>query len=53
MFSRLNTLFGVHVGNMDLLGLAAEQQQQQMQANQTFTPSVEEQQQLLEGISFP
>ena len=30
-----------------------EQQQQQMQANnQTFTPSVEEQQQLLEGISF-
>jgi pimeloyl-ACP methyl ester carboxylesterase len=29
------------------------QQQQQMQANnQTFTPSVEEQQQLLEGISF-
>jgi hypothetical protein len=27
-------------------------QQQQMQANQTFTPSVEEQQQLLEGISF-
>ena len=29
-----------------------EQQQQQMQANQTFSPSVEEQQQLLEGISF-
>ena len=30
-----------------------QQQQQQMQANnQTFTPSVEEQQQLLEGISF-
>jgi pimeloyl-ACP methyl ester carboxylesterase len=29
-----------------------EQQQQQLQANQTFTPSVEEQQQLLEGISF-
>jgi uncharacterized membrane protein len=27
-------------------------QQQQMQANQTFTPSVEEQQQLLEGVSF-
>jgi pimeloyl-ACP methyl ester carboxylesterase len=26
--------------------------QQQMQANQTFSPSVEEQQQLLEGISF-
>src|SRR5215208_7111232 len=26
--------------------------QQQMQANQTFTPSAEEQQQLLEGISF-
>src|SRR5215210_652230 len=26
--------------------------QQQLQANQTFTPSVEEQQQLLEGISF-
>ena len=30
-----------------------EQQQQQMQANQTFSPSAEEQQQLLEGISFP
>ncbi|HEX2230978.1 MAG TPA: alpha/beta hydrolase, partial [Nitrososphaeraceae archaeon] len=29
-----------------------QQQQQQMQANQTFTPSVEEQRQLLEGISF-
>jgi hypothetical protein len=29
------------------------QQQQQSQANQTFSPSVEEQQQLLEGISFP
>jgi pimeloyl-ACP methyl ester carboxylesterase len=29
-----------------------EQQQQQMQANQTFSPSAEEQQQLLEGISF-
>jgi alpha/beta hydrolase fold len=29
-----------------------QQQQQQMQANQTFSPSVEEQQQLLEGISF-
>jgi hypothetical protein len=28
-------------------------QQQQMQTNQTFSPSVEEQQQLLEGISFP
>src|ERR687897_3740850 len=27
-------------------------QQQQMQANQTFSPSVEEQRQLLEGISF-
>ena len=27
-------------------------QQQQLQANQTFSPSVEEQQQLLEGISF-
>src|SRR5215213_2840747 len=27
-------------------------QQQQMQANQTFTPSAEEQQQLLEGVSF-
>ena len=26
--------------------------QQQMQANQTFTPSAEEQQQLLEGVSF-
>jgi pimeloyl-ACP methyl ester carboxylesterase len=31
---------------------AMAQQQQQMQANQTFTPSVEEQQQLLEGVSF-
>jgi heme exporter protein D len=30
-----------------------QQQQQQMQANQTFSPSAEEQQQLLEGISFP
>jgi hypothetical protein len=31
----------------------AQQQQQQMQANQTlFSPSVEEQQQLLEDISF-
>src|SRR5215203_4902494 len=30
----------------------AQQQQQQMQANQTFSPSVEEQQQLLEGLSF-
>jgi pimeloyl-ACP methyl ester carboxylesterase len=30
----------------------ATAQQQQMQANQTFSPSVEEQQQLLEGISF-
>jgi pimeloyl-ACP methyl ester carboxylesterase len=29
-----------------------QQPQQQMQANQTFTPSAEEQQQLLEGISF-
>jgi pimeloyl-ACP methyl ester carboxylesterase len=29
-----------------------QQQQQQSQANQTFSPSVEEQQQLLEGISF-
>jgi pimeloyl-ACP methyl ester carboxylesterase len=29
-----------------------QQQQQQMQANQTFSPSVEEQQQLLEGVSF-
>ena len=29
-----------------------QQQQQQMQANQTFSPSVEEQRQLLEGISF-
>jgi pimeloyl-ACP methyl ester carboxylesterase len=29
-----------------------QQQQQQMQANQTFSPSVEEQQQLLEGLSF-
>ncbi|HEX5979353.1 MAG TPA: alpha/beta hydrolase [Nitrososphaeraceae archaeon] len=29
-----------------------QQQQQQLQANQTFSPSVEEQQQLLEGISF-
>src|SRR5215210_1611262 len=29
-----------------------QQQQQQMQANQTFTPSAEEQQQLLEGTSF-
>jgi pimeloyl-ACP methyl ester carboxylesterase len=28
------------------------QQQQQSQANQTFSPSVEEQQQLLEGVSF-
>ena len=27
--------------------------QQQLQANQTFSPSAEEQQQLLEGISFP
>jgi pimeloyl-ACP methyl ester carboxylesterase len=31
---------------------ALAQQQQQMQANQTFSPSVEEQQQLLEGLSF-
>jgi pimeloyl-ACP methyl ester carboxylesterase len=31
---------------------AMAQQQQQMQANQTFSPSVEEQQQLLEGLSF-
>jgi esterase/lipase len=31
---------------------SAMAQQQQMQANQTFTPSAEEQQQLLEGISF-
>ena len=30
----------------------ATAQQQQLQANQTFSPSVEEQQQLLEGISF-
>jgi pimeloyl-ACP methyl ester carboxylesterase len=30
----------------------AQQQQQQMQANQTFSPSVEEQRQLLEGLSF-
>jgi septal ring factor EnvC (AmiA/AmiB activator) len=31
-----------------------QQQQQQLQANnQTFSPSAEEQQQLLEGISFP
>jgi pimeloyl-ACP methyl ester carboxylesterase len=29
-----------------------QQPQQQMQANQTFTPSAEEQQQLLEGVSF-
>src|SRR5918994_5728471 len=29
-----------------------QQQQEQSQANQTFSPSVEEQQQLLEGISF-
>src|SRR5215213_1729797 len=29
-----------------------QQPQQQMQANQTFSPSAEEQQQLLEGISF-
>ena len=29
-----------------------QSQQQQMQANQTFTPSAEEQRQLLEGISF-
>jgi pimeloyl-ACP methyl ester carboxylesterase len=29
-----------------------QQQQQQMQANQTFTPSVEEQRQLMEGLSF-
>jgi pimeloyl-ACP methyl ester carboxylesterase len=29
-----------------------QQQQQQLQANQTFSPSVEEQRQLLEGISF-
>jgi pimeloyl-ACP methyl ester carboxylesterase len=30
----------------------ATAQQQQLQANQTFSPSVEEQQQLLEGVSF-
>jgi pimeloyl-ACP methyl ester carboxylesterase len=30
----------------------AQQQQQQSQANQTFSPSVEEQRQLLEGVSF-
>ena len=30
----------------------ATAQQQQLQANQTFSPSVEEQQQLSEGISF-
>jgi pimeloyl-ACP methyl ester carboxylesterase len=29
-----------------------QQQQQRLQANQTFSPSVEEQQQLLEGVSF-
>src|SRR5829696_1899294 len=34
--------------NQDHTALA----QQQLQANQTFSPSVEEQQQLLEGISF-
>jgi pimeloyl-ACP methyl ester carboxylesterase len=31
---------------------AMAQQQQQMQGNQTFSPSVEEQRQLLEGVSF-
>src|SRR5688500_12644943 len=31
---------------------AALAQQQQLQGNQTFSPSVEEQQQLLEGVSF-
>src|ERR671916_2228257 len=39
--------------NQSQVTVAQLQQQQQMQANnQTFTPSVEEQQQLLEGISF-
>jgi hypothetical protein len=32
--------------------LQQQPQQQQSQANQTFSPSVEEEQQLLEGISF-
>src|SRR5918998_5228643 len=39
--------------NQSQVTVAQLQQQQQMQANnQTFTPSAEEQQQLLEGISF-
>jgi pimeloyl-ACP methyl ester carboxylesterase len=53
-------VFIVVASSISLIGIGsnqsqvtmAQQPQQQMQANQTFTPSVEEQQQLLEGISF-
>jgi hypothetical protein len=38
--------------SMILVKQQQQQQEQQLQANQTFSPSVEEQQQLLEGISF-
>jgi hypothetical protein len=52
-------VFIVVVSSVSLLiGIGSNQpqitmaQQQQLQTNQTFSPSVEEQQQLLEGISF-
>jgi pimeloyl-ACP methyl ester carboxylesterase len=48
--SSISLLIGI--GSNQSQVTMAQQPQQQMQANQTFTPSVEEQQQLLEGISF-
>jgi pimeloyl-ACP methyl ester carboxylesterase len=47
----ISLLIGIG-SNQSQVTIAQLQQQQQLQANQTFTPSAEEQQQLLEGISF-
>jgi pimeloyl-ACP methyl ester carboxylesterase len=43
---------GSNQSQVTIAQLQQQQQQQQLQANQTFSPSVEEQRQLLEGISF-
>jgi pimeloyl-ACP methyl ester carboxylesterase len=43
---------GSNQSQVTIAQLQQQQQQQRSQANQTFSPSVEEQRQLLEGISF-
>jgi pimeloyl-ACP methyl ester carboxylesterase len=48
----ISLLIGIGSNQSQVTIAQLQQQQQRSQANQTFSPSVEEQRQLLEGISF-